>query len=119
MTYLADFHSEAFIAEAYKTIEYAAIARFRCPLNGECNVNSKTVKILCMRGKIRAEISGYNYRTAIILEGPHAGFSTLPNPEGMRTWKIIDTQGVRRVGERWHEVARNRNSAAGHQAAAE
>lgn len=113
-------HSEAFIEDAYKAIEFAALAGFRCPLSGECNVNSITVKILCMRGKIRAEISGYNWRTAIILEGPHAGASTMPNPKGGRTWRIIDAQGTRRVGQRWHEVERSRrNSAAGQRAAAE
>ena len=106
MTDLSDVHTEAFVAAAFKTLEFTALSEFRCPENGTCGINSRVVMMLALRGMIRVEISGYNYRTVVILSGPHAGASTAPNPKGAgaRTWKIIDADGMRRVAPFAHEM---------------
>lgn len=84
------------IEACFSSIERAAVDGRRCPENGTANVNSVLTTALAHAGRVRVEISGYNYRTVHILTGPHAGKSTKPNPTGMRTWKIVDSMGTRR-----------------------
>lgn len=83
------------VERAYTAIERAAIAGARCPPNYVDGVRTDMVLALAGAGRIRVEISGYNYRTVVLLEGRHAGKSTRPGPG--RVWKIIDRDGTRSI----------------------
>ena len=56
-------------------------------------ISSDHVTALARQGRILVEISGRNYRTVTILEGPHAGKKTAPDPSG-RVWKTIGRKTV-------------------------
>lgn len=85
------------LAACLRSIERAALDGRRCPVNGTEDVDQLRVEVLALRGHIRSEISGQNWRTVHILTGPHAGRSTLPHPKRLLPWKVTDTGGTHRV----------------------
>ena len=76
-------------------IETAAIAGDRCPQNDDLPIY-RGLALLARAGKIRLEISGRNWRQAILLDGPHAGKATAPNPHGHIVWMVIEKTTVRK-----------------------
>jgi hypothetical protein len=82
----------------------AATKGERCPMNDDIlrrlekrgiRCGESHVPNLAERGLIRIEISGRNYRTIEILQGPHKGARTLSN--GDTPHLIIDRAGSRRI----------------------
>lgn len=86
---------------AFSILERAAIAGHRCPVtsgpDAARDIKSNEIRALAHTGRIRIEISRPNWRTVTLLEGPHAGKSTAPNPKGMRPYLIIDGRGTRTI----------------------
>lgn len=87
---------EAAIARTFSAFETAAANNTRAPENNHSGVRSEYASILAARGDIRIKIYGYNYRVVEVLTGRHAGKRT-KLPRSGRLWKIIDTQGTRRL----------------------
>lgn len=85
------------IDHAFVQIERAAVRGERCPLNGDGNVDSRTVMVLALEGRIRVHIHGKNFRQVVILTGIHAGKWTASDPQSGRLWVVIDHNGKRRI----------------------
>lgn len=88
----------------FALVEAAAIKGERCPQNRELPKGG-SLPALARMGRIRIEISGHNYRQAIILVGPHKGCRTSPNPLGHPTWQILDARHPNRQYIRDPETA--------------
>jgi hypothetical protein len=58
-------------------------------------VKSEHLQMLARQGRILIEISGHNWRTVTILDGPHAGKKTMADPHGHRIWQTIGRETVR------------------------
>jgi hypothetical protein len=84
----------------FDAIVCAAIEGRRCPNNGTFGVHTTYTSELAREGRIRVEISMHNYRTVIVLTGEHAGKTTLPPPNRIKPWKIIDNTGTWYSGRR-------------------
>lgn len=93
---------QAEIERTFALIEQAAIKGERCPMNHPFGPlrPAVAVNLLCLNGRIRLEISGQNFRRAVILTGPHKGKSTAHDPKGHEVWKIVDVRGNRDPRER-------------------
>lgn len=76
------------VSQTYALVLAAALDGRRCPENHDLPV-MLGINELCRQGRIKVYISGNNYRQVEILDGPHAGAKTAPNPKGHRVWKII------------------------------
>ena len=75
-----------------------AVKGERCPITGP-GFRSDDVSALAHEGRIRVEITAHNWRTVTILEGPHAGKTTKPNPmPGRQPYVTVDGTGTRRRG---------------------
>jgi hypothetical protein len=64
-----------------------AIAGERCPQSDgpHATIPKGLIPALARRGRILIEVSGHNWRQVTILEGPHAGKKTAPNPDPRAT----------------------------------
>lgn len=78
--------------KAFEIVCAAAVQGERCPENGS-GVAHSVLPALAREGRIRIDISRHNYRTVTILQGPHKGKSTKPDPTGARIWKTITKDG--------------------------
>lgn len=70
----------------------AARAGKRCPQRSEFppGANSSClISRLARDGWLRVEISGHNWRTIEIVQGPYRGLRTQENPSRAKPWKII------------------------------
>lgn len=76
------------VSQTFTMVLAAALEGRRCPENYELPVMLGITE-LCRQGRVKVYISGNNYRQLEILEGPHTGAKTAPNPKGHRVWKII------------------------------
>jgi hypothetical protein len=83
------------INKAFAMIEAVAINGGRCPQNDDLPFY-RALDILAHIGKIRIEISGRNWRQVFLIEGPHVGKATAPNPHGHIVWMIIGKETVRK-----------------------
>lgn len=90
--------------ETFQIIEAAAIKGERCPMGGGHGgpLLAPNVTTLAHNGRIKVEISGLNWRTVTILDGPHRGKATAPNPDKFRraAYLTIDKHGTFRNGKR-------------------
>jgi hypothetical protein len=95
--------SDVRLKECFALLEAAAAAGERCPMNfdrrigGNQAVQAGLVRMLARLGRIRVEISGRNFRTVTILEGPHAGKHTQRDQNRWVVWKVIDKNGARTI----------------------
>lgn len=80
---------------AFATLVAAATAGSRCPENGTHGLSSTLVSELAHAGRVKVEVSGRNYRTVTILEGPAKGKQTAPDPAKARISKVVDAGGTR------------------------
>jgi hypothetical protein len=81
-----------------KMLEIAARDGARCPMNSELPVGAKQMlPDLAREGKIKIEVSGHNWRTVTILEGPEKGKKTAPDPTGSLPYITIDGEGTKRT----------------------
>lgn len=90
--------SRAELNATFDVLAAKAAAGERCPQDARLvtdGVKSALVVMLALAGRIRIAISGRNYRTVEILEGPHKGKTTAPDPHGRKPWKVVDTEGTR------------------------
>lgn len=97
--FVSEHEKKRRVEAAFKILMAAAVAKERCPENGTGGINSLVVGSLARAGRIRVLISNRNYRTVEILEGPAAGQSTKPHPDGAYAWKVIDKNGTRINGK--------------------
>jgi hypothetical protein len=82
--------------ESFDVLVKAALANERCPMNARGTfITSHSVSALAHMGWIKVEISGHNWRSVTILEGPHRGASTKHQPHGWLVYKIVDKNGTR------------------------
>ena len=92
-------------ARVYSLVERAAIEGRRCPTNAEIaaylSKSGLTTPLagssipeyfrrLILQGLITVRIYAKNWRDVIILQGPHAGKTTLPPPHGGKPYAVID-----------------------------
>jgi len=92
-------------ARVYTLVERAARARRRCPRNAEiaAELNRSGLtkaavagsvpgvfRQLIRQGLITVRIYKNNWRDVVILQGPHAGKSTLPPPHGGKPHIVIE-----------------------------
>lgn len=89
-------HARELIA-AFEMIEQAAIKGERCPQSGNFGpLRTSLARELARLGRIRIEISSLNWRQIVLLDGPHKGKATAPNPhKGTRVYQVIDASGRR------------------------
>jgi len=90
-------HSRQRLEDTFSRIVETALHKRRCPDNA--NINSSQLTALARSGRLRIDISGRSYRTVYILTGPHAGLSTLPDPDQGQVFKsigVVSTSTVRR-----------------------
>ena len=85
------------LQEIFNTLVTCAVLGLRCPIKGQLGVTSVAIGELALSGWIKVFISGRNWRTVIILQGPHKGKSTLPNPQGHKIGWVSDHNGFRRA----------------------
>ena len=96
-------------ALVYHLIEQAAAAGARCPQNDflldrlhekglPCSGGIAPILTrLAKAGLISGAVSGHNWRTLMIHQGPYAGMSTRPNPRnGSHAYMIYDLHGCSR-----------------------
>jgi hypothetical protein len=76
------------LTHIFNLVVSAAIAGERCPENWKLPL-STGISQLCKHGRLKVYISGHNYRQVEILDGPHAGKRTAPDPQNHRVWKIV------------------------------
>ena len=74
-------------AEAFDLVVARAVAGARCPENDE--VGSNIMPQLARDGKIKIKVYALNWRVVTIMEGPHAGKTTMPAPAGQVPYRII------------------------------
>jgi hypothetical protein len=81
-----------------KMLEVAARDGARCPMNADLPVGARQMlPHLAREGKIKIEVSGHNWRTVTMLEGPHKGKKTAPDPTGSLPYVTIDGGGTTRT----------------------
>lgn len=91
------------LADTFRLLEAAAAASERCPMSRENggSIEKGNVAQLARDGRISVEVYGQNFRRVTILDGPHAGKSTAPNPNpNARPYLTIDKSGTFRNGKR-------------------
>lgn len=87
---------------AFDLVVQAAIKGERCPENGADGIHMQDIAKLAHTGRIEIEIYASNFRRATILEGPHVGKRTAPEPFGRKPWKVINKDGTyTRKGTTW------------------
>lgn len=89
----------AVLNTCFVTLEKAACEGARCPKNGEQGVQSDITTALAKAGRIKIEVSGHNYRTITILDGPNAGKRTRPDPHQRPAYLVVSKAGTLRNGE--------------------
>ena len=90
-------YSRQRLEDTYNQVVEAALRKRRCPDNA--SINSAQLTALARQGRLRIDISGRSYRTVHVLTGPHAGLSTLPDPDKGRVFKsigVVSTSTLRR-----------------------
>lgn len=95
------------VEQTFTILEVAAINGARCP-TGDV-LDRSNISALAKAGRISIEISGRNWRQVTILEGPHKGKRTAPNPKGHRVYLTIDKAGALVNGERVDLSARTKS----------
>ncbi len=83
------------IERCFQAFEAAAAKGERCPKNDANDIRSDYAVFLAHAGRIRVHIHGKNFRVVVILEGPHLGKWTAPDPNKGRLYRIIDQNGDR------------------------
>lgn len=83
----------------FALIEAAALSGQRCPPtagpDAHPDMRAGLLSELAREGRVRIEISGLNWRTVTITQGPHAGKHTRRDPSGRSIYQVIDKNGRR------------------------
>lgn len=88
-------HTPEILDCVFETIERAACAGARCPINGTTECPHGATTALATEGRILVEVFAHNWRRVTILTGPHRGKTTMSSPhKGTgRPYRVTDKNG--------------------------
>ena len=87
------------IEDAWALVQEAAAAGLRCPTNDHFKSNGGALRELAYQGRIRIKVYAHNWRVVEIMEGPHAGKSTMRAPTSGPPYRVIDKDRSRLTHE--------------------